>query len=105
MKIREPINSITHLIGVILSIVGGILLFVSSIINLSVANILSSLVFTLGLVGLYTASTVYHWSTGDEDRLEKLRKIDHIMMRVVFRKIPINVLSRISTTRSDSSLL
>lgn len=78
--IREPINSITHLIGIILSAAGMILLLSASASSGSTIKIISSIVFGIGLIGLYTASTIYHWSHFKESTLEFLRKIDHIMI-------------------------
>lgn len=78
--IREPINSITHLIGIFLSAIGLILLLIISYTSGSFIKVLSSIIFGLGLIGLYTASTVYHWSHFKEKTLELLRKIDHIMI-------------------------
>ncbi|MPW25078.1 hemolysin III family protein [Alkalibaculum sp. M08DMB] len=83
MKMREPVNSITHLVGVILSLFGFILLIFSSISTFSIANIISSIIFSFGLVGLYTASTVYHWKIASDEKLEFLRKIDHIMIYIL----------------------
>lgn len=83
MKIREPINSITHLLGVILSFVGLIFLLVSSILNFDPIYIVSSVIFSAGLVGLYLASTIYHWKIAPNDTLEKLRKFDHMMIYIL----------------------
>ncbi|MFZ7133538.1 MAG: PAQR family membrane homeostasis protein TrhA [Eubacteriales bacterium] len=83
MKIREPINSITHLLGVVLSVLGLVFLLVSSIMNYSPIYIISSIIFSIGLVGLYTASTVYHWKIAPIHTLERLRKIDHMMIYVL----------------------
>ncbi|WDV44914.1 hemolysin III family protein [Clostridiaceae bacterium M8S5] len=83
MKMREPINSITHLIGIFLSIIGLVLLLLTSISSHSWIKILSSVVFCLGLIGLYSASTVYHWSKASDDTIKILRKIDHTMIYVL----------------------
>ncbi len=82
-SIREPINSITHLIGIVLSAIGLILLLVVSINSGDYIKIISSVIFSIGLIGLYSASTVYHWSLGSENKLLILRKIDHTMIYVL----------------------
>lgn len=82
-EIREPINSISHLFGIILSTIGLILLLLSSINTHNSIKILSSVVFCLGLIGLYSASTIYHWSMASDKILKTLRKIDHIMIYVL----------------------
>ena len=46
-------------------------------------NIVSSIIFSIGLVGLYTASTVYHGINAPIEKLEFLRKIDHIMIYIL----------------------
>ncbi|MFZ7120297.1 MAG: PAQR family membrane homeostasis protein TrhA [Eubacteriaceae bacterium] len=83
MNMREPINSITHLFGLILSIAGLILLLISSFSNFAISSVISSIIFSIGLIGLYSASTVYHWKNTSIERLEILRKIDHIMIYVL----------------------
>lgn len=83
MKCREPINSITHLIGIVLSLLALALLLMSTINHFSYENLISSIVFSFGLIGLYTASTVYHWKIASIEKLEFLRKIDHIMIYVL----------------------
>ncbi len=83
MKIREPINSLTHFVGVVLSFLGLVLLLTTSISNFSMINIVSSIIFSIGLVGLYTASTVYHGIIAPIEKLEFLRKIDHIMIYIL----------------------
>ncbi|WP_461206193.1 PAQR family membrane homeostasis protein TrhA [Clostridium sp. DL1XJH146] len=82
-SIREPINSITHLIGIVLSAIGLILLLVVSINSGDYIKIISSVIFSIGLIGLYTASTVYHWSLGSKNKLLILRKLDHTMIYVL----------------------
>lgn len=78
--IREPINSLSHLIGCVLSIIGFRYLILASIATGSSIKIVSSVIFSLGLLGLYAASTIYHWSTLPKKALETLRKVDHIMI-------------------------
>ncbi len=80
MRIREPINSISHLVGCILSAVGFLYLLFQSISTGNQIKIISSVIFSLGLLGLYSASTIYHWSMLSKKALEILRKIDHIMI-------------------------
>ena len=95
MKCREPINSITHLIGVICSFLALVLLLISTINNFSYDKLISSIVFSLGLISLYTASTVYHWKIVPIEKLEFLRKIDHIMIYVLIASTytPISLIS------------
>lgn len=80
ISIREPINSISHLLGCILSAVGFLVLLFASISTGNQIKIISSIIFSMGLLGLYSASTIYHWSTLPQKALETLRKVDHIMI-------------------------
>ncbi len=83
IKIREPINSITHLCGMILSSIGLILLLINSIYANDPIKITTSIIFCVGLIGLYSASSIYHWSMAKEKTLKILRKIDHIMIYIL----------------------
>ncbi len=78
--IREPINALTHFCGVIMSVVGMMVLLVSSLHSGSGVKVASAIIFGLGMVSLYTASTVYHWHINSKDVLEVLRRIDHMMI-------------------------
>ncbi|MCG8485547.1 MAG: hemolysin III family protein [Clostridia bacterium] len=78
--IREPINSISHLVGCILSIFGFGYIMNVSVSSGNLVKIIASVIFCLGLMGLYAASTIYHWSTLPKKALTTLRKIDHIMI-------------------------
>lgn len=81
--IREPINSITHLCGIVLSAIGLIFLLISSINSGDYIKIISSIIFSFGLIGLYSASTIYHWYIASEKTIEILRKVDHSMIYIL----------------------
>jgi hemolysin III len=83
LAIREPINSLTHLVGIFLSTIGLFFLLVNSISSGNYAKILSSIVFSLGLIGLYSASTIYHWKIGSNRTINILRRLDHSMIYVL----------------------
>ena len=79
-KLREPMNGFTHFIGVILAVIGTI-----SLINLSLhpykpVHLISFSIFGIGMILLYSTSTLYHWLKLSEDGVKKLRKADHIMI-------------------------
>lgn len=82
MKIsfREPLNTLTHLIGLILSLVGFFFLYPLAKNHANDWAILSIWVFSLGLAGLYFASTYYHGKMASDEVLVKLRKLDHVMI-------------------------
>ena len=83
-KAREPFSSYSHLIGAVLS--GTCLLAMMIHIGLcgaSVRTAVSVMVFGLSLIGLYTASSVYHFSLRSEQIIRRLKKIDHSMIYVL----------------------
>ncbi|OPL09604.1 MAG: hemolysin [delta proteobacterium ML8_F1] len=77
IKIREPVNAITHLFGALLSVVGLGLLLNAAVSSGEMTKIISSIIFSLGLIGLYTTSAVYH---GIHRYIPLFRKLDHTMI-------------------------
>lgn len=73
---EELANSLTHGLGIVLSVAGLVLLVKSSVLRGDVWHITSSTIFGVSLVALYTASTLYH-SCRDFARKQLLRKFDH----------------------------
>lgn len=82
-KLREPINSITHLIGAVLSAIAFIFLLSKGISNKSFMQIITSTVFSIGAIGLYSTSALYHGLNKSKKILEKWRKADHIMIYIL----------------------
>lgn len=78
--IKEPINSLTHLGGAILSGFALIYMLYRSILNGSPYQIAAAITFGISLILLYSASTVYHWVFSSEKLYTILRKIDHSMI-------------------------
>lgn len=76
-KNEELINILTHGVGAILSVAALVLLLVYSAINGSAIHIISSVVFGVSLILLYSASTIFH-------SMKKLKwrrifqKVDHL---------------------------
>lgn len=83
VKIREPINSMSHLIGAVLSLAGLTFLIVKSAQMGSVVHILATLIFGLSLILLYSSSSIYHWVISSPKVIRVLRKIDHCMIYVL----------------------
>lgn len=83
IKIREPVNSISHLFGIVLSSIGLVFLLMKSLHTHESIKIITSIIFCLGLIGLYSASTIYHWCISSEKTIQTLRKIDHIMIYIL----------------------
>lgn len=80
---KEPGNTITHLIGAVLSVVGLIYMIYLAIKNQNGFYLAGGLIFGISLIALYSASTIYHWIPGSERLSGILRKIDHAMIYVL----------------------
>jgi hemolysin III len=74
-KIREPVNSLTHLGGAIAAFFGEIALLV--IASGGVLKITSVIIYGLSLIAMFSASGVYHLARGKPAALQTLRKLDH----------------------------
>ena len=79
-KLREPMNGFTHFIGIVLSIIGTIFLISSSLNPYKPNHLIAFSIFGLGLILLYTTSTLYHWLKLSDVGILRLRKADHIMI-------------------------
>lgn len=83
LNAREPMSCYTHFVGLLLSIVGIIIMAIKiSYGSISMAQI-AGFLFCASLIGLYGASSYYHYSRGSECTLKKLRKLDHSMIYVL----------------------
>lgn len=81
MKIKDPVSSLTHLVGALLSAIGTVFL-IRAASGGDVWDIVSFSIFGISLILLYSASATYHWVNG-EKASGILRKIDHIMIYVL----------------------
>lgn len=75
-KSEEIANTITHGIGVVLSLVGLVLLLEAAWQRESMA-VIAALIFGISLLLLYLSSTTYHWLYRYKHR-EKIRILDHV---------------------------
>lgn len=83
LKIREPVNTLTHLAGAVLSAAGLIWMLFKIRHQATAVNLASALVFGISLMLLYSASACYHWAKVSARALQILRKIDHSMIYVL----------------------
>jgi len=79
-NLREPMNGFTHFIGILLSIIGTILLISLSVNPFKPYHFFSFSIFGVGMILLYTTSTLYHWLKISDTVTLKLRKVDHIII-------------------------
>ena len=82
-KFREPISSLTHLVGAILSTIGLILLIKYSLDTTNTYNTIILAVFGISSILLYCASSTYHKSLSSEKVVKILRRVDHSMIYVL----------------------
>jgi len=80
MKIKDPFSGFSHLLGLILSIVGTIVL-VS--LSSNSTQIIAFLVFGLSMIFLYTSSSTYHLFGHSPEEVDLFRKIDHAMIYIL----------------------
>ena len=73
---EELANSVTHGLGVLLSVVGLAVLVVFAALNGNGWHVVSTAIFGVTLVLLYTTSTLYHSLRGDRLK-QRLQKFDH----------------------------
>jgi hemolysin III len=73
---EELANSLTHGLGIVLSVAGLILLVQYSALYGDVWHVTSTAIFGVSLIALYTTSTLYH-SCREVARKQLLRKFDH----------------------------
>lgn len=81
--IREPVNTLTHGVGAVLSIVGLAFLVYEAMQHGSISHLIAFSIFGLSMFLLYTASSLYHALPVKEKTLELLRKLDHSMIYVL----------------------
>ena len=75
MRIREPVNAGTHLLGLLLAAAGSV-----ALLRLAhgSSQVVAFGVYGASLILLYGASTLYHSLLLPEPRLRALRTLDHI---------------------------
>lgn len=82
VRLREPVNGLTHCLGAVLAVVGSVLLLVRVASPAMPWHIVTFAVFGTAMVMLYTASTLYHWLPLSEAGVRLWRRIDHCMIFV-----------------------
>ena len=76
MYYGERFNAISHLIGLILAIIGTVLLLIKSALYGDAYRIVSSAIYGTSLIFLYVVSTLYH-SIRSSKIKAILQKLDH----------------------------
>jgi hemolysin III len=79
-RLREPANGLTHLAGALLA-VGALAALVRLAVGAgTLRHLVACAVFGLSLVGLYTASALYHLLPLSARGVARLRRLDHVMI-------------------------
>ena len=82
-RLREPVSGLIHLAGGLLAIVGLIVLLAKAANAGRADQMVAFGVFGLGLIALYTASTLYHLLPLSAAGVARLRRLDHMMIFVL----------------------
>jgi len=82
-KPRELMNGLTHCIAALLAVAGLVVLMLRAVDPPRPLHLLSFFVFGTALILLYLTSTAYHWAQCSVKGLQRLRRLDHIMIFVV----------------------
>lgn len=85
MKVKDPVSGFTHLLGAIASIVGLVFLIIMPAFHSNEKgwDIVTFTIFGVGLILLYTFSSLYHLLNVGETATRILRKFDHIMIYIL----------------------
>ncbi len=75
LPFREPVNTITHLIGALLSLLG--LLLLIFLARGEPLRLLASLVYGISLILVFVSSSLYHGADVTADTRQWLHKLDH----------------------------
>lgn len=82
-KIKDPISSLTHFIGVILSLFAVYSLVKKAYEYGTIIHVIAFLIFGISLVLLYLASSIYHAVEKPKKLSNVLHRIDHMMIFVL----------------------
>ena len=82
-KMKEPVNTITHLIGALLSVAGLVFMVFQAIWKANGYYLAGAIVFGVSLILLYSASATYHWVRAKDSVVRLLRRVDHTMIFVL----------------------
>jgi hemolysin III len=83
LRLREPVNALTHLLGAVLSVIGLVMLIMAATEHGSARHIVAVSIFGASLVMMYGVSALYHASTLSERGLGHFQRIDHVMIYVL----------------------
>ena len=83
MKNNEPLSSLTHFLGFLLSITGLVLLIVFASLHKTIWHVIGFSIFGASLILLYLASTLYHFFSLGNKAKKIFKKIDHSFIYIL----------------------
>ncbi len=83
IRLREPVNGLTHLFGAIMSVIGLVFLVYYAAKTATAWHVVAFSIYGASLILLYTASTLYHLLPLSEKGVKIFRRIDHMMIYVL----------------------
>lgn len=83
LVLRDPMSGFLHFVGALLSVAALALLVTRASLRATPWHIVSYAIFGAGMIGLYTASTVYHWFENPAAPSKRLRVFDHVMIYIL----------------------
>ena len=82
-SMKDPGSAITHLIGLIWSVIGGIPLLIKAAQKPAPIYLIACAIYLMGLILLYAASSAYHSFDICDKVNRRLKKFDHMMISVL----------------------
>lgn len=82
-KPKDPGSAVTHFIGMVLAIIATIPLLIKAAKEPGMLHILALAIFSLSMILLYAASTIYHSLDINDCVNKRLRKMDHMMIFIM----------------------
>jgi hemolysin III len=82
-RLRDPVNGLTHLAGVLLAVVGLGMLLATAASAGRVDQLVAFGIFGLSLIALYLASSLYHLLPLSPTGVARLRRLDHVAIFVL----------------------
>ncbi len=82
---RDKWSFITHFAGAILAAAATIFLIITNFTTSpdGLGRLISVTLYGFSMIALYTCSSIYHYCKGPEEKIKKLRKLDHAMIYVL----------------------
>ena len=85
-RAMDRVSCLTHLIGAIFSfLMLFVMIIMAKICKSDLVSLIGAIVFGVSSIALYSASSMYHYYSGDNNNKIKrfLRKLDHSMIYVL----------------------